>query len=121
MDKTTHDVRLAHWKQIIEQCRSRPEGQTAKQWLSENGINDKSYYYWLRKIRKQVYEESSATAMLFSRSEDHTINPVPTSSEPGGFLSVARKRSFCRPKRSSTPYTKTCPLLSSHMYLLPAF
>ncbi len=28
MDKTTHEVRLAHWKQIVEQCQARPEGQT---------------------------------------------------------------------------------------------
>ena len=32
MDKTTHEVRLANWKSIIEQCQQRPEGQTAKQW-----------------------------------------------------------------------------------------
>ena len=31
MDKTTHEVRLANWKSIIEQCQQRPEGQTAKQ------------------------------------------------------------------------------------------
>ena len=29
MDKSTHEIRLAHWKQIIEQCQSRPKSQTA--------------------------------------------------------------------------------------------
>ncbi|MCD8111016.1 MAG: IS66 family insertion sequence element accessory protein TnpB [Clostridiales bacterium] len=63
MNKTTHEVRLAHWKQIIEQCQSRPEEQTTKQWLAENGISNKSYYYWLRKIRKQAYEQSSGNSL----------------------------------------------------------
>ena len=55
MDRITHQVRLANWTKIIEQCNSRPAGTTAKQWLSENGISDKSYYYWLRKIRQEAY------------------------------------------------------------------
>ena len=33
MDKTTHEVRIANWRSIIEQCQARPEGQSAKQWL----------------------------------------------------------------------------------------
>ncbi|MCD8361550.1 MAG: IS66 family insertion sequence element accessory protein TnpB [Lachnospiraceae bacterium] len=59
MDKTTHEVRLNRWRQIIDQCQSRPEGQTAKQWLAENHISSKSYYYWLRKIRRQAYEQAA--------------------------------------------------------------
>ena len=38
---------------IINQCKNRPADITAKQWLADNGISDKSYYYWLRKIRKR--------------------------------------------------------------------
>lgn len=52
MDRITHQVRLANWTKIIEQCNNRPAGTTAKQWLSDNGISDKSYYYWLRKLRQ---------------------------------------------------------------------
>ena len=46
MDKTTHEVRLANWKALIERCQTRPKGQTAKQWLDANGISSKKYYYW---------------------------------------------------------------------------
>ena len=42
MDRITHQVRLANWTKIIEQCNNRPAGTTAKQWLSDNGISDKS-------------------------------------------------------------------------------
>ena len=63
MDQTTHDIRLANWKAIIEQCQARPQGQSAKQWLAENGISEKQYYYWLRRIRKQAAEQMNLPAV----------------------------------------------------------
>ena len=57
MDKTTYQVRCANWKSVIEQCQARPEGQTAKQWLADNNVSEKQYYYWLRKMRKEAYED----------------------------------------------------------------
>lgn len=56
MDNTTHEMRLAGWKKIIDNCQARPDGQTVKQWLAEQGIQEKNYYYWLRKVRKTTYE-----------------------------------------------------------------
>lgn len=56
MDQSTHAVRRANWLNIITQCKDRPTGTSAKQWLAENGINEKSYYYWLRKIRREACE-----------------------------------------------------------------
>lgn len=47
MDQITHDVRSPQWLEIITQCQNRPEGTTAKQWMADNGISEKSYYYWL--------------------------------------------------------------------------
>lgn len=55
MDKTTHEVRIANWRSIIEQCHARPEGQSAKQWLADNGIPEKNYYHWQRKVRQETY------------------------------------------------------------------
>ena len=54
MDKTTHEIRIANWRPIIEQCQARPEGQSAKQWLADNGISEKTYYYWQRKVRQET-------------------------------------------------------------------
>ncbi len=56
MDQITHEVRLDNWKKIIEECHARPEGQTAKDWLTERGISTKCYYYWHRKLRLQAYD-----------------------------------------------------------------
>ena len=57
MDQSTHDVRRTNWLNIIEQCQQRPENMTVKQWLADNGIKEKSYYYWLRKFRKEAYRQ----------------------------------------------------------------
>ena len=54
MDQITHDVRTAQWAEIVRSCHERPAGQSAKKWLAENGINEKQYYYWQRRIRNLV-------------------------------------------------------------------
>ena len=54
MDKSTHEIRIEHWKEVVRLCQSRPDGQTAKDWLASNGISLKKYYYWLRQIRLEV-------------------------------------------------------------------
>ena len=57
MDQTTHNVRRANWLTIITQCQERPEGISVKQLLSDNGVKEKAYYYWLRKFRKEAYAQ----------------------------------------------------------------
>ena len=57
MDQITHEMRLNNWKQIVEECNRRPQGVTVKQWLSDNGINEKVYYYWLRRVRQAAYDQ----------------------------------------------------------------
>ena len=56
MDNSTYEVRLANWQSIVERCSSRPEGQTIKQWLEINGIKEKQYYYWQRKVRRAAVD-----------------------------------------------------------------
>lgn len=89
MDKITHEVRLRHWQQVIEQCQSRPEWQTAKDWMADNGINPKTYYYWLRKVRQKVYNEATAAEMAATVNERCPTLPVQTcASEKSSFLPV---------------------------------
>jgi hypothetical protein len=65
MDKITHEVRLTRWTRLVEQCQSRPEGQTIAQWCKEAGIGEKTYYYWQRRVRlhcaAQIARELPAT------------------------------------------------------------
>jgi len=57
MDQPTHDVRRANWLNIVNQCQSRPADMSVEQWLAENDIKEKAYYYWLRKFRKEAYNQ----------------------------------------------------------------
>jgi putative transposase len=77
MDQITHDIRRANWLTIITQCQERPAGVSAKQWLSDNGIREKSYYYWLRKFRKETYEQMQMPAV--SQSTEVTFAEIPIS------------------------------------------
>ena len=81
MDRITHQVRLANWTKIIEQYNNRPTGTSAKQWLSDNGISDKSYYYWLRKIRQEAYaskeKELPAIQSIQERTPAVTFAEIP--------------------------------------------
>ena len=63
MDQSTHDVRHANWLNIVNQCQGRPVGMSAKQWLEENNIKEKAYYYWLRKFRKEAYNQMQFPAV----------------------------------------------------------
>ena len=51
---TEHDARLNLWIQRIKECRG--SGMTVKAWCKANEINEKTYYYWLRKIKKEAFE-----------------------------------------------------------------
>ncbi len=64
---------MENWKAIIEQCQARPEGQTAKQWLAENGISDKKYYYWLGRISRQALEEIQKSLSAVSESSNTVV------------------------------------------------
>ena len=60
MDQITHTVRRSMWQDILLQCQNRPYGMSAKQWMIENNINEKTYYYWQRKLRKESFKDHSS-------------------------------------------------------------
>lgn len=74
MDKITHEVRLEQWKHIISECQARPKGQSAKQWLAEKGIPEKTYYYWQRRVRKEAY--------ALAKKENCSITPASAATVP---------------------------------------
>ena len=54
MDQVTlakNQIRADRWSMLIQTCQQ--SGQTVVNWCEENNINIKTYYYWLRKLRKQ--------------------------------------------------------------------
>lgn len=55
MDKSTHQIRCEQWSQIIADCLA--SGQSKKTWCQENGVSEKSFYYWQRILRNEAYIE----------------------------------------------------------------
>lgn len=53
MDHITHQMRREQWTQIINACLS--SGLSKKQWMAQNGIDEKRFYYWQRVLRKEAY------------------------------------------------------------------
>lgn len=74
--KVKKEVRLAQWAEMV---RSRNEiGLTVTDWCKQNGINLKTYYYRLKRMRQAVYNEI----------EQHDIVPV----EPAAKLDTATEK-----------------------------
>ena len=48
------EYRMQNWAIVIQECRA--SGLTNKEFCRQRGISEKSYYYWLRKLRDHVAE-----------------------------------------------------------------
>jgi hypothetical protein len=88
MDQLTHDIRRANWQNIITQCRERPSNISVRQWLADNGIKEKAYYYWLRKFRKEAYEQMKVRDVVQTTDVSFAEVPMPVPAE--GSCTVAR-------------------------------
>lgn len=56
------EVKLRDWAAKIE--AQQASGMTIQRWCAENGINPKTYYYHLRKVREQCVASSPAIVPL---------------------------------------------------------
>ena len=64
------EVKLKQWMEMVR-CRNE-SGLSVSEWCRENGINLKTYYYRLKRVRE----------VLCSEKEQHDIVPVETIVEP---------------------------------------
>ena len=61
------EYRAQTWAMLIQECNS--SGLTKREFCQQRGISEKSYYYWLRKLRSQMAE--TAVPQLVQ------LNPAP--------------------------------------------
>ena len=87
MDKSTHQIRREQWSQIINNCLT--SGQSKKTWCRENGVCEKTFYYWQRILRNEAYIEMkqlSVPAPVPQAPELPVafveLKPTPVNSEP---------------------------------------
>lgn len=59
-----NELRLQNWMEMIRECQE--SGLTNKEFCVQRGISEKTYYYWLRKIR------STAVEPHLARLDDNT-------------------------------------------------
>lgn len=52
------DIRLKEWSELVAAQQS--SGMSVQTWCAENGINPKTYYYRLRKVRENCIESAPA-------------------------------------------------------------
>ena len=71
MDKSTHQIRCEQWSRIINSCLA--SGLSKKSWCRDNGISEKSFYYWQRILRNEAYIE---------RKQLPTQTSIPRDPEP---------------------------------------
>lgn len=55
-------IASAEWAERIRECQN--SGTTVARWCEANGINPKTYYYHLRKLREQICEQIPVPVQL---------------------------------------------------------
>lgn len=58
MDEITQtkiQFRKELWSKLIMECQD--SGMTVRTWCKQKNLNEASYYYWLKKIRKEACEQ----------------------------------------------------------------
>jgi len=53
---TRNEYRAQNWAMVIKDCAD--SGLTNKEYCIRHGIKEKTFYYWLRKLRKQACENA---------------------------------------------------------------
>ena len=48
------EYRAQNWAMVIQECSN--SGLSNREFCRQRGISEKTYYYWLRKLRSQVAE-----------------------------------------------------------------
>lgn len=63
--------RAQEWAMLIQECNA--SGLTKREFCQQHGISEKSFYYWLRKLRTQAAEAAGPLLV--------PLEPAPTAEE----------------------------------------
>lgn len=74
MDESSRAIRYNEWMKRIHACAE--SGMTKSAWCEANGVNEKQFYYYLRRIRTQMAEHYESTPMLPEDPEGQALVPV---------------------------------------------
>jgi transposase-like protein len=71
------EVRLANWTGIVR--ARRDSGLSVRCYCQEQGINEKTYYYWQRRLRETAFERLACQEMS-PHHESPVFAALPTTS-----------------------------------------
>ena len=74
------NVRLQEWNRQIEEQKS--SGLSVREWCQQHGINPKTYYYHLRKVREEFLNSGKAENAQEKKETESAV--VPLLSAPSG-------------------------------------
>lgn len=75
-----NELLMKEWAAMVWECRS--SGLTVKDWCMNNGINIKTYYYRLKRVRNFICDHKPEHNADNSLSVQHDIVPVPMETIP---------------------------------------
>lgn len=80
MDQKAFQIRLSQWEKIV--IEGNKASISKKEWCKQNGISEKSFYYWQRKIRMRAAETiETATVPVPSPKTDFVELPFPSAQQ----------------------------------------
>lgn len=53
--RVAQELRLQHWANLMREAKN--SGLSNRRWCRENGIQEKTYYYWQRKLREAACQK----------------------------------------------------------------
>ena len=65
------EYRAQAWAMLIQECNN--SGLTKREFCQQRGISEKSFYYWLRKLRSQMVEAAGPQLVQ--------LDPVPVQND----------------------------------------
>ena len=92
MDKMTHEVRLQQWSEIIE--AQLASGRSKREWCRENGVSEKQFFCWQRRVRKELYE-SEKVSLVQGFTNTPALVELPTAFSSGNAAIDAFQPACC--------------------------
>jgi hypothetical protein len=75
------EYRADQWSMVVQECAA--SGLSNREFCRLRGISEKSFYYWQRKLRKQVAESTCKQSGKISQNSPESI---PLSAGPEGTI-----------------------------------
>ena len=81
------NVRLQEWNRQIEEQKS--SGLSIQEWCKQKGINPKTYYYHLRKVREEFLRSGKAENAQAQIETERAVVPI-LAAPSGGNISIEK-------------------------------